>query len=234
MMTDTILFDFFGTLAKYSSDRTQLTSSKTHDFFTHNVFPIEYNVFKTEWNISFSKLEQRSTVTQLEFSMHDVLSEFLSHHGKEIYPDSLKDAFLDVYINEWSSHIEPFPHLDKLLASLSSDYKLGVVSNTHRVGLVPRLMEQFGITDYFSSVVTSIDHGRPKPHDSIYTVALADINANAQHTIFVGDSIEHDYVGPRKLGMYSVLIANEAPEGVPPEHVISEVNELISALPIKK
>ena len=233
-MIDTILFDFFGTLVKYSASRTIQEFSQTHDYVTNNIIPLEYDSFLEIWDKSFCQLEQQSRESQLEFSMKDVVSEFSTRVvGKEL-SDSVKAELIELFMNEWSSDINPFPDLGKLLGSLSSDYQLGIVSNTHHTGFVPTLLKRFAISDYFDAVITSIDHGRPKPHESIYTTALDALGSNAENTIFIGDSYEHDYLGPRQLGMHSILITAEPPKGVPLEHVVSEVHDIKKAMPNAK
>jgi putative hydrolase of the HAD superfamily len=230
-VVDTILFDFFGTLVKYSASRTIQEFSMTHEYVTKNIVSLEYLSFLEIWDKSFSYLEQQSRVSQLEFSMKDVVSEFSNRVGTPDLSESAKTELIDLFMNEWSSDICPFANLENLLDSLSSEYRLGIVSNTHQTGFVPELLTRFAISDYIDEVITSIDHGRPKPHESIYTAALSALGANAENTVFIGDSYEHDYLGPRQLGMHSILIAAEPPKEVPIEHVVSEINDIKEVMP---
>jgi putative hydrolase of the HAD superfamily len=192
---------------------------------------MEYEPFLETWDKSFSYLEQQSCESQLEFSMKEVVSEFSTRVGGPELSESAKAELIDLFMHEWSSDIHPFPNLEDLLDSLSSEYRLGIISNTHQAGFVPALLTRFAISEYFHEVITSIDHGRPKPHTSIYTAALTALGSNAEDTVFIGDSYEHDYVGPRQLGMHSILISTEPPKEVPREHVVSEVNDIKKALP---
>jgi putative hydrolase of the HAD superfamily len=228
---NTILFDFFGTLVRYSASRTIQEFSKTHNFVTRNITFLEYDSFLETWDKAFSYLEQQSCESQLEFSMKDVVSEFSTRVDGQQLSESAKAELIELFMNEWSSDIHPFPDLGDLLDSLSSEYRLGIISNTHHTGFVPALLTRFGISEYFEEVITSIDHGRPKPHESIYTAALTVLGSNARDTIFIGDSYEHDYLGPRRLGMHSILISAEPPKEVPQEHVISKINHIRRALP---
>ena len=230
-MIDTILFDFFGTLVKYSSSRTIQNFSQTHAFVVNKIISLEYDSFIEIWGKSFIHLEQQSRKSQLEFSMKDVVTEFIACVGKQDLSEDTKTEFIDLYMNEWSSEIRAFPNLEGLLDSLSSEFRLGIVSNTHRTGFIPVLLKRFGISEYFKEVITSIDHGRPKPHESIYTAALTALGSKSESSVFIGNSYEHDYLGPRRLGIYSILISNTIPKGVPQGHVVSEVNEIKNAIP---
>ena len=230
-MIDTILFDFFGTLVKYSAKRTIQEFSQTHEYLTKNIIPLEYDSFLETWDKSFCHLERQSRESQLEFSMQDVVSEFLHRIGQQEISEGAKAEFIDLFMHEWSSEIRPFPEIDGLLDDLSSEYKLGIVSNTHQTGFVQALLKRFSISDYFKAVITSIDHGRPKPHKSIYAAALTALGSKADSTVFIGDSYEHDYLGPRRLGMHSILISDVPPTNVPQAHVVLEINEIKNAIP---
>lgn len=122
------------------------------------------------------------------------------------------------------------PGLVEVLDELAADYQLGVVSNTHYQGLVPGQLEALGISDYFESVVTSVDHGRPKPHESIYYSALSALGAAPNQTIFVGDSYEADYLGPRSVGMHALLISRQDHPSVPAGLRVGSLPEVTLAI----
>lgn len=225
-MMDTILFDFFGTLVQYSHERTAVELSQSHRFIRENVIDLEYDSFLEVFDKSFRHLEQLSIKSQLEFSMMDVVSEFISRANGQALSEDARIAFIDLYMSEWSSEIRPFPNLNDLLDKLALEYKLGIVSNTHHIGFVPALLKRFKMVDYFEKVITSIDHGRPKPHESIYTSALSALEAEPQSSLFIGDSYEHDYLGPRRFGIRSILISKSPPDNVPLSHVVSNIDEL--------
>ena len=92
---------------------------------------------------------------------------------------------------------------------------------------MPGLLEKFGLSKYFETVVTSIEHGRPKPHESIYKAALSRLESRPENSVFVGDSYEHDYVAPRRLGLESFLVSQSPPANIPKEHVFSQATEVL-------
>ena len=133
-------------------------------------------------------------------------------------------------MNEWRTRINPMPDLKDTLDELAAGYQLGVVSNTHHRGIVQRQLEELGITRYFESVVTSVEHGRPKPHDSIYYAALGQLRAEPKHSLFVGDSYEADFVGPRNIGMHALLISRQGHKIVPDELRVGSLREVKVAI----
>lgn len=130
-MIDSILFDFFGTLVRYSASRTIQEYTQTHDYVRTNIIPLKYESFLETWDKSFCHLEQQSRETHVEFSMKDVVSEFLDSIGEKQLSDDAKAEFIELFMSEWSAEIQPVPEVDRLLDQLSSKYKLGIVSNTH-------------------------------------------------------------------------------------------------------
>ncbi|MHA2938980.1 HAD family hydrolase [Vibrio sp. RC27] len=231
-MINTIIFDFFGTLVEYSTHRKSLQFSQTHHYLNTNIIEIEYESFVENWHKVFCKLEQQSQDSQIEFSLHDVLTEFLFFVNAKQISDDIEEGFIDLYIREWSAHIKPVPGVEALLDKLYSNYKLAIVSNTHHIKMVPMLLEKFAMSGYFTEIVTSVDHGRPKPHKSIYQVALSALQEKADNSIFIGDSYEHDYWGPQTVGIKSILISNKPPKNVPNEHVISNITSLNTIIKI--
>lgn len=230
-VVDTIFFDFFGTLVSYSHSRREQDYSTSHGYLEANMAPMGYEQYLESWDEAFCFLENESQKTLVEFSLHQVMNEFLVRNEDAELTDEKISAFIDLFLSEWCTEIRPVAGLKDTLNALSSRYKLAVVSNAHHKPLVPGLITQFGLATYFEAVITSIDHGKPKPHESIYKKALAKLETQPESAIFVGDSYQHDYLAPRLLGFQSFLISKNPPESMPKEHILSHVNEILSHVP---
>ena len=226
-MIDTIIFDFFGTLVDYSHSRRVQNYSTSHSFLEANGASIAYEQYVLSWDEAFCTLENESQKTLIEFSLHDVVDRFSDRNADMPMAKEQKSEFIELFLIEWCAEIRPIENLETALNKLSSGYKLGVVSNTHHKPLVPGLLEKFGLSKYFETVVTSIEHGRPKPHESIYKAALSRLESRPENSVFVGDSYEHDYVAPRRLGLESFLISQSPPANIPKEHVLSQATEVL-------
>jgi len=188
---------------------------------------IDYEQYVRSWDEAFCALEDESQQTLVEFSLYDVIDLFMDKHSSIGLSDDQRDEFIELFLAEWCAEIRPVQNIQEVLGRLSSRYKLGVVSNTHHKPLVPGLLDEFGLSVYFANVVISIDHGRPKPHESIYRYALSGLGSRPEQTVFVGDSYDHDYVAPRRLGIKSFLVSESPPGNVPKEHVFSRAIEVI-------
>jgi FMN phosphatase YigB (HAD superfamily) len=70
-------------------------------------------------------------------------------------------------------------------------------------------LEQQGMPEVFSVIVTSGDEGYRKPHPCIFETALRHLNFQPNQVAVVGDSYEWDIVPAANLGLITVLKLNE-------------------------
>ena len=127
------------------------------------------------------------------------------------------------FLAEWQVHIKPVDGVAAMVGRLRLTHRLGIVSNTHDTAMIPAMLAAMAIDDAFETVVLSVDHGFRKPRASIYEAALAAIDSSPEVALFVGDSHEADYVGPRRLGMRALLIDPDGQHTVDPHDRISTV-----------
>lgn len=93
------------------------------------------------------------------------------------------------------------PHV---LRSLSDKYKLGVIAN-QTDGLRERL-EEFGILQYFTYVISSWDIQIMKPDIRIYEYALKAAECSPDEAVMIGDRIDNDIAPAKAAGMKTVWI----------------------------
>lgn len=88
-------------------------------------------------------------------------------------------------------------------------------------------MENCGLNPYFQAVVTSEKLGSKKPYPDIFNYAFSLVNANAEHSIMIGDNHDSDIVGASNMGMDSVYLKlKETPENFQGRYIISRLEEL--------
>jgi HAD superfamily hydrolase (TIGR01509 family) len=103
--------------------------------------------------------------------------------------------------------------LDTLTALRARDLRVQIVSNIDDEqldGLVTRL----GLDEVVDAWTSSESAGSCKPDARIYHVALAAAGCDAGEVLFVGDTVEHDIVGPRAQGMRTALLVADARKAV--------------------
>ncbi|MGY6499976.1 MAG: HAD family hydrolase [Acidimicrobiales bacterium] len=218
-----VLFDFFGTLVRFEPDRTRLRYERSHRVLVDEGASFDHEAFVARWDAASVAVERRGDDGLRECTMVDFVVEFERMTGLALAP-AVRDHFIDVFLDEWSASVAPIGGVDQMLSELAGRHRLGVVSNTHDSQLVPTLIERFGIIDAFDVVVLSVDHGYRKPHPSIYQAALDHAACTPAETLFVGDTLEPDYLGPRRVGMPSLLIDPGRTHGqVPDGHRLTSV-----------
>lgn len=116
-----------------------------------------------------------------------------------------------------------------MLVGLAGGYRLGVVSNTNDLTLVPGHLARFGLAEVFDDVVLSVEVGYRKPHPAIYRTALEQLDSEPGRTLFIGDTFEADYAGPKRAGMHTLLIT-DGHDHVPATDRVASVLELPQAL----
>jgi putative hydrolase of the HAD superfamily len=101
-----------------------------------------------------------------------------------------------------------FPETQDVLTSLERrGFKLGLISNFDT--RVYDVCQMLGIYKYFKSFVISSEAGFAKPSPQIFEIALNEQGVLAEESIHIGDSIEHDILGAKSLGINAVLLDRE-------------------------
>ena len=222
-MIEGILFDFFGTLVAYSPSRVEQGYGATHKLLLDHGIDISYQAFLEAWVAVSTCLDQWSHRTQREYAMEQVAAAFLARVAPSHHHDCLSTHLWRSYVREWSVAIRYLPGVRELIQDLSARFRLGVVSNTHYAPLIHQHLRGIGIDAYCRVVVTSVEHGRPKPHPSIFAAALERLGCSAASTLFVGDAYEADYLGAKQVGMPALLIDPAGIAPAPPQDIIGSV-----------
>jgi HAD superfamily hydrolase (TIGR01662 family) len=120
----------------------------------------------------------------------------------------------EIYM-EWaaSHHFFLYDDVAEVLQLLAArGLRLGLISNSHRP--MDAFQAHFGLRRLISAAVSSAEHGRMKPHPSIFEEALSQAGVRADQAVMVGDSLSHDIEGARRVGMRGVLV-HRSPGPVP-------------------
>jgi HAD superfamily hydrolase (TIGR01662 family) len=110
---------------------------------------------------------------------------------------------------------------DALAALRSAGLRIGLVSNSARD--VREFARHHGLD--VDAGISSFQHGRTKPHASIFRAVLDLLEVEPPEAVMVGDMIADDVEGALALGMRAILLDRE---GVHPEFEprIGSLNEL--------
>ena len=118
--------------------------------------------------------------------------------------------------------------------------KIGLISNVNSKGQVPTNLLQYGIKDYFETIVLSSEYGFRKPDPAIFHYAARQINIPVSECCYVGDRIERDIKGATRAGFgCSIQIRHdfdhgEDDTGATPDAIIDHMDELLNYLDAEK
>jgi 2-haloalkanoic acid dehalogenase type II len=117
-------------------------------------------------------------------------------------PDAAAENELARSVGEWP----PFPDSGEALRALRSRYKLAILSNVDRDSF-GRSEQRLGVR--FDLVVTAQDVGSYKPDERNFRVLLAklaEMGIAPDETLHVAQSLYHDHVPAKRLGLATVWI----------------------------
>jgi len=129
-------------------------------------------------------------------------------------------------------YIKPYANVASTLGLLKKrGLKLAIITDAPRFQAWSRL---FGLKleNYFDFVIALEDTGQKKPSHLPFKVALRKLRMKPKEVIMVGDSIERDVIGAKKLGMVTVLakygqIEKEKGKADYEINDISNINEIL-------
>jgi putative hydrolase of the HAD superfamily len=105
-----------------------------------------------------------------------------------------------------------YPHVAEVLALLEGrGLRIGLVSNTGRTWgrYLRALQDDLGIGPLFDVRVFSDEVGRRKPERTIFEAALGPLGLRPQEVVHVGDDLDADIAGAKRLGMRAVWFSAE-------------------------
>jgi putative hydrolase of the HAD superfamily len=116
-------------------------------------------------------------------------------------------AAMRAQILSWNSVRHVHPDAYELLDALRArGLRIGYVSNTYDPPEILReVIRDEGMEERADAIVLSSELGFRKPSPRIYQAALREVDAPAAATLFVGDRVLEDVVGPAREGMYTCL-----------------------------
>jgi len=139
----------------------------------------------------------------------------------------------DAFCREFMNYTRLDVQAPETLRQLSGKYKLGLVSNFAIPECVQRLLAENGLGNLFDVIVVSGAVNTRKPSPEIFKHALRKLGVKASEAAFVGDTVDADVLGPKKLGMKTVYIERRPQkdlETTRPDQTIKNLSELPAVL----
>jgi putative hydrolase of the HAD superfamily len=149
---------------------------------------MSYTSFLDNWVSAADEMDRWSAAQHREYTMLDVATRFLRCIHCDPGNETLANDLWPSYLNEWNKGVTYIQGIEAFIEHLGSSYKLGIVTNTHHAPLIWHHLYGMGIANVFQTVVTSVEHGRPKPDRAIFDDAIRALGTAPLETLYVGDS----------------------------------------------
>jgi FMN phosphatase YigB (HAD superfamily) len=242
MRLKAVLFDLFETLVRF--DRTRLpavvirgrtvhtTAPRLHPILAAWVPGLGLEALYTALLESWQEAERRRAVEHREVSAAERFAALVRHLGLDPAgcPAGLMHDLIEAHRHGIAAAAWFPPHHAALLADLAPRYRLGVVSNFDYSPTARGILEDAGVSRFFSAIVVSDEVGWRKPAPAIFEEALGQLGITAAEALFVGDRADIDVLGAQRLGMPSAWLNADGvdlPPGVAaPEFEIRDLGEL--------
>jgi putative hydrolase of the HAD superfamily len=224
-----VIFDFYGTLARATTwgpafeevfERRGLTlTPEAHDLWRAEVFDGQEH-------------HEHSTTREhyLAWEMAR-LGRLADAAGVPVHDTEALVA--DLHEASRAFELEAYPEVPAVLAELRNQHVPTAVCSNWGWDL-DQALAQAGLGGEFDVVVTSAQVGVRKPHPSIFNETLAEIDAEPEGTLFVGDTWYPDVEGALSVGLRAVHVwrADAPPGDGPPELVdgVERVADLTGVL----
>lgn len=125
------------------------------------------------------------------------------------------------------SAVTLYPGVEDMLASLSREYPLGLITNGPRRSQAKKLAAT-DIKDWFDVLVYAGDEVAAKPDPAPFRRALTELAVTPDEAVHVGNSLESDVTGAAGIGMTSVWITDgEDPTDVQPDYQVDATTDVL-------
>jgi putative hydrolase of the HAD superfamily len=158
------------------------------------------------------------------------------YHCYGIEPDTrLLETWETAYWETVKANSTLFPEAVNVLKSLSSEYQLGMITNTqgqqrsgtHRISQFPELETYFKII-----IVAGENRIPPKPDPEPFRLCLQALNLKPSEAVYVGDDYRIDVCGAQNAGLHAVWLKHHSvsrswPAVQTATPIISHLDELL-------
>jgi len=204
-----------------------------YNYLTTKGLKRDFQRFSETFATQYDDASTRANLHKIEVPMEEIISDALNESGFRIpdtdLPTKAMIAFFGPEIEAW----QVYPDTIKTLVALEeSGYKMGVISNAKSDWAVHAILKGRNLAKFFETVVSSAAIKIRKPRPEIFTQALNALGVKPPDAVFVGDSMEADVEGSKKMGMRSIHLLRRPIEGYHPTNPDARVTSLSEAVKI--
>lgn len=198
-MIKNIFFDLDGTLVNTVGDLTVATNTMRKHF---GLEPVSEDVLANIIGKGYP-----TTVRKL------LALDFMDKTHIESIADKAVKIIADAYKSLNSANSTVYPSvIDTLEYLKSKNIKMAVVTNKHEEDAIQSLTH-LGLVNYFETIVGGDTTTNYKPHAEPLLFAMNKLNAKAQESLMVGDSM-NDYLCAKEANVKTIMVSYGYHNGV--------------------
>jgi HAD superfamily hydrolase (TIGR01549 family) len=204
-----VLFDMFDTLAIIEKNHGFYKPSLTrmYSYLCEKGVKSTFEEFDAAYTKAVDELAAKSEANLEEphFNVRVALTLKALGYSYAV-DDPLVEGATGEFCSEFMKYVRVENGTSKLLEELHGRYKLGIVSNFAIPECVTKLLKRDKLESYFGAVIVSGAINKRKPAPQIYQTALDALGVCVSEAVFVGDTIDADVEGPKRIGMRVVFL----------------------------
>lgn len=208
--TRVIIFDFIGTLTNVKNYSLEKSKIKLHEAIAEAGFDVSLEKFLDTYTQAHERYRVIRYEELVEVTNAVWISEALNSLGFKTTPqDSRIRMAVNVFFEDYLNSLELRSCAKKILEKVSTDYKLGLISNFTYAPVIYAGLRKLRIDQFFKAILVSEDVGWRKPHIKIFEEILRRLDAKAEETVYVGDSPLEDIKGAKAVGMKTIFVPSQ-------------------------
>jgi HAD superfamily hydrolase (TIGR01549 family) len=238
MRVEAVLFDLFDTLLLLEPEEVyyECCLMKLHESLVKNGINVAFKDFNRAYFEVQDEYysEHRQDFKEPHFNVRVV--QTLRKLGFNFaVSNPIVSQATKAFAKEFMRYVSVDDDAISVLQKLHGKYKLGLISNFGIPECGRQLLDRFGLSKFFDITLISGEINVRKPSPKIFERALKALDLHASRAVFVGDMLDLDIMGPKKVGMKTILIERRAlalhhhPEAKP-DKIIKSLYELLGIL----
>jgi putative hydrolase of the HAD superfamily len=214
MKTKLALFDLGSTLVYFQGNWDRVVNEAIQHLSEEVIrlgYPINQDVLCEQYSHALRKYYIERDIDNIEHSTTNLLNSLLTTkfdlHLQEIEIFQALDSFYSHTGKHWKLDNEAIPTLQILQ---DQGYLLGLISNASYARDVRSQLVNNGLLPFFEQILISAEVGYRKPHSIIFQQALDHFGVEPAQAVMIGDTLNADIIGSRRMGMKNIWIARWA------------------------
>lgn len=236
MQVEAVLFDLFDTLLLLEGQEAYYKPSlrKLHESLVKNGIKVAFEDFSRVYFEVRDRLysESRQSLEEPHFNVR--VAQTLQKFGLDLdVSNPIVRGATMAFADEFMRYVSLDDNAISVLQRLHGKYKLGLISNFGIPECGRQLLDNFGLSKFFDLILISGEVNQRKPSPEIFKRALNALDVDPSKTVFVGDMLDLDIIGPKKVGMKTILIERKPMEDyveAKPDKVVKSLSELLTIL----